>query len=291
MNSLCLEAFYDELMKLSASSDEESSDEEDVKVVKPKKDHSTAVGMAAGTGGAVAAKKSVPRITGRTTYRHGTSSRLADTIRSEGIRPANRTGVQGVIEQGGFPKEWADYGYVAKSPTKARAYAMQASRQHGGVPETLKVSLPEWKEGLQTITIENPETAGGFKAWKKRTLARLDDPKNIERTAKQMGFGTDDFGRLMAERQIKQVKTVLGGPLGKLMYRVQAYGGERAIPHVPAEYIRGSDKYVPHSLRELGQYIKARPGRFASGVGLGALGLAGIGYGAHRLFGGGEGDQ
>lgn len=214
-------------------------------------------GLAAGAGGAYALSKAVPRVTGRTTYYHGTTSDIADKIRQEGLKPSAQTGVKGPIDTGNFPKDWKNHAYIARSKLKAKLYQAQAKGLRGGVGETLKISLPEWKQGLQTL--ENPETAGGYKAWAQRTGAR-----------------TPEAAELLRKRPM----------VGRLLYGVQSYGGERAIPHVPSEYIRGSDNYKRLGLREIGQYIKARPGRFASGVGLGALGLGGLGYGASKLFGG-----
>lgn len=220
-------------------------------------------------GGGAALSQAVPRVTGRSTYYHGTTGQSADHILEHGLFPSNKGGAHGVINDRGFPKEWADKAYVVGSKTKAQIYANQADtiRPGQGGGRILKMSIPEWKQGLATEV--NPETAGGYAAWAERTTKRMTD--------QYMKAGVKPhIAEAIAQRQIKG----LGGRLG---YAVQTAGNERAINSVPTEFIQGSKNYQRLALPELMEYARARPGRFAGGLALGALGVGGIGYGLKRL--------
>jgi hypothetical protein len=52
---------------------------------------------------------------------------------------------------------------------------------------------------------------------------------------------------------------------------------------IKPEYIKGSKKYIPFT-KELGQYIKAKPGKFALGLGLGSAGIGVAGLGLKGMF-------
>jgi hypothetical protein len=53
---------------------------------------------------------------------------------------------------------------------------------------------------------------------------------------------------------------------------------------VDPKYFVKSPHYQRINLREIGKYVKARPGRFGAGLALGGAGLAGMGYGLHHLL-------
>lgn len=224
---------------------------------------SKAVGVAGVAGGGYAMHKAKPLVTGRSTYYHGTGKDSADKIRRQGIRPGLETGERTAIREGAHPEAWRRKAYAAKGKWKARLYALQAQQAGKGRGEVLKASIPEWKsERLRAQP--NPETVGGPKVMADRIKA-----KQLEAGVPQHIINSPRNERAL-----------------RMAYRAQVAGGERAFDAIPAEYIKGSKKYQRLSLKEIGQYARARPGRFAGGAALGVLGAGAAIAGARRLFSG-----
>ena len=246
-------SFGDELQKLGADRQEPSTTDDAV------------TGVGALAGGGVLAKMSVPRVTGRQALYHGTTAESAARIREQGLLPSNRGGAAGVINKGNFPKEWADKAYVTTSKNlKAPMYAAQAAklRPGEGGAATVKMSVPTWKIPLQ----ENPETAGGFHAWRQRTLDRL-------KGAHFLDFNAHQQAALIRDNELA----------ARAQHGLQSYA-EHAVDSIPTEYIKGSKNYRGVGLREIAEYARARPGRFAGGAAL-ATGAAALGgYGVKKLW-------
>jgi hypothetical protein len=226
--------------------------------------------MLAAGGGYLAARKALPKLTGRELVFHGTTKEMGDKILREGLKPGSSTGIRTAISEK-FPEAWRQYGYVTDSPLKAKLYELQARAKSLGLgPEWLAeanplevhrnlkpakgsivgMSIPAWMDDAPKLVV-NPETAGGYKAWKGRlpVMARAFTPE----------------------------PELLG------TYLTQTAGNERAVTSVPSKYIRGSKDYQRLTLGELGSYLKRHPGRVAGGVGLAGLGLAGLGYAGKSL--------
>lgn len=216
-------------------------------------------------GGGLIARKSMPRLTGRRTYYHGTSARLAKKIQEEGLHPSLKGGARGVILDGGFPKEWAEKAYVAGKKWKAQGYAHQRANTYPteGAPTLLRASLREWGTGPKPEV--NPEVVEEFLPWQRRTLSNM---------VKADPVVALQFERLPESTQKAVFKT------SKFL---QGLGQERAISHVPAEAIKGSKHYQRLTLGEIGQYARARPGRFATGV-AGAVGGAALAATGARML-------
>jgi hypothetical protein len=230
-----------------------------------------AAGTAAIGAGAVAAKKSIPKITGSRTFYHGTSDDIAAKIRAGGLRSANSVGDgKGVIHQGGFPKEWADDAYVAGSKIKAYLYGAQrvAANPGEGNIDVLKMRIKDWGDGPKVK--QNPETAGGFSGFIGRTR---------ERMAEQAKSHPDPHMRAQAAGTQNLPDWAF-----RPAFAFQNAGQEKAINHVPTSSIHGSKDYKKLSLGEIGQYAKAKPLRFAGGVALGAAGVGLAGYGANKIY-------
>ena len=61
---------------------------------------------------------------------------------------------------------------------------------------------------------------------------------------------------------------------------------------VDASRFKGHEDYRRYLNRsEFMDYVKNHKGRFAKGLGIGALGLTGVGLGGHLLLGGGKGQD
>ena len=72
----------------------------------------------------------------------------------------------------------------------------------------------------------------------------------------------------------------VGIPRWKSEYKKQPYSFQ--FKEISPEYIKGSKKYIPF-YKELGQYIKAKPGKFALGAGLGLAGASAVGLGIKNI--------
>lgn len=227
--------------------------------------------MLAAGGGYLAARKALPKLTGREVVFHGTTKEMGDKILREGLKPGSSTGIRTAITEN-FPEAWRQYAYVADSPLKAKMYELQARAkslgfdrnwlQNAGPLELhqnlkpskgslMRMSIPTWMDDAPKLVV-NPETAGGYKAWKSR-LPPMAKAFNAE-------------PQLLA------------------MYLTQTAGNERAVTNVPSRYVQGAKDYQRLTLGELGSYLKRHPGRAAGGVGLAGLGLAGLGYAGKSLY-------
>jgi hypothetical protein len=166
---------------------------------------------------------------------------------------------EGYARQRGLAAE-----YMRKNPGTGMAEALVAIREDpaykgrtgslfGGTKggAVVKLDVPLWKTELASKARANPEVQ-----------ALINQPGlDIDRI--MMGEGA--FKRSVEQRVGGRDVVALEGGVGP-------------------EFVRGAKKFKPLSLKEIGQYIRAKPGRFAGGLGLGALGLAGVGLGGHQLY-------
>lgn len=229
-------------------------------------------------GGTWLANQGKRYMTGRVNLYHGTTATVAKQIRANGLLPAQEAGSFGIIEAKGLPSSWAEKAYLVHSKFKSGVYGLQAwgLRSGEGLPRIVTASIPEW--GPRQLALEaNPETVGGFSAWKERTLGMLE-----KQQTDLLAAGKPKAAQAVA-RDIKMVKAA-----GWNMYLNQWYGGERAVSAVPSEYIKGSANFNRLSFSEVATYASKYPMRFSAGTAALATGLALAGWGAYEMFKGPE---
>jgi hypothetical protein len=222
--------------------------------------------------GGYALSKAKPLITGRTSLYHGTSPEYVESILREGLRPVagtNRTAITGGLAPD-IREEAQKLLYLTKKKREARAYAAQAeglrtNRYSGGQGEfrreldqmaamlnpfatrgVLHAEVPLWKQEIAAHLRPNPEARGSFREF-----------------YNHMPAGVDPLTAADLYRSFKATVN-MDSPLDP-------------------KYIRGHAGYERLGLKELGEYVKAHPGRAAIGAGLAAAGTAGLGYGLHQI--------
>ena len=234
-------------------------------------------------GGALAASKAKPLVTGRTRLYHGTTPEVAQKIRAEGLRPSADVSTPAITDlltpdiQSGAKKMV----YLTPSKREAGGYAGQAEfiAQH---PEnfldeslglergksTLKgqifpgegvvaADVLLWHPSIADKQRINPEARGSYEEFKQHILNK----------SPQLADAPDWLVNLVAK------------PTRKSLLNAEVLEGG-----LPPEFIRGSEKFKGLGLQELSQYARTHPGRFAGGVGLGALGLGTLGLGAYKAY-------
>ena len=267
----------------------EASDEVITNIKEKDKTKDNILGGAAIGGGLLTIKDTLIKghLTGRETFYHNTDKTNVASIKAEGLKaskaldPDNITNTlfrnlgikvpeeeiankvylgknKRVATTAGITKEMWDI--KAKNPFALDFLvindAVEAAKKNR---ENLKVKLPTWK----FKEVINPEigTAKNFEEYLdimrsrvKGTVheAHINDPdtlKNLKHNYDGLSKGTK----------------VIEGDIG-------------------AEYIKGSKNYKGVSPKELKDYAKSNPGRFAKGVGLAGLGVGLIGVGVNKLI-------
>lgn len=124
---------------------------------------------------------------------------------------------------------------------------------HNDSGKTLKVNIP-YEDLKKMKQVENPELRGA---------------KNAQEFAKKLGLDKVDDDIKNSFRDLGKRTVVIEGD-------------------VASKYIKGSKDYQKYGLKEMGNYIKHNPGRFAKGAGRGLLGTAVIGGGGYLAYKGGK---
>jgi hypothetical protein len=232
-------------------------------------------------------------ITGRETFYHGTAPQHAEKIKQEGIIPSKMKGSTDILEVGNPEAATSSRNMSFVTPNKAfaRQYAVkskdvtseleQLTRETGKAPTTLdsarehlywqqnaaldpskqlefanplnnkgilEINMPTWKADIASKIKQNPETAMGFDRF---------------------------YSNIKKQSPIKPPRFVIKNIYNALDSAKGIEGG------VPTEFIKGAPNYKRLGLKELGSYIKNKPGSFTKGVG--ALGL-GAGLAGHGLY-------
>lgn len=235
-------------------------------------------GGVAGVGaGGVLLSKARPHVTGRQRLYHGTTGEAARKVRESGLLPAAAVDTPAItdiladdikadakklvyltpkrMEAGGYAGQ-ADF--IAANPKNFLSPLLMPQRAKATVkgmlnpvhPGIVTADVPTWKPEIADKIKKNPEARGSFDEFRKHVRSKMLFPP------------PDDQIRAL-HKSLDRAVAIDGG--------------------VPAEFIRGSDKFKKLTLREMKEYARARPGRFAGGLGLGALGLASVGAGASTL--------
>lgn len=224
----------------------------------PSNKYAKPAGALLGVGGAVGIKKSLPYLTGRRSFWHGTSQEHAEKILSgQGIRPSAKTGATGVLstekfigEGYKFPQEWRKHAYISESPFKSGIYSAQSAMLTQSRPRLLRISSRDWGGKYGPKLIENPETAGGSQVMAKRIA------ENYTGVAKRI-----------VEKNPEMIQSA---------HKMQTAGGEHAVAGISARRIVGAKGYQKLTGGEIFKYAKARPLRFLGGAGGAAIGAGAI---------------
>lgn len=234
-------------------------------------------------------------ITGRETFYHGTAPQHAEKIKQEGIIPSKMKGSTDILEVGNPEAATTSRNMSFVTPNKAlaRQYAVkskdvtskleQLTRETGKAPTTLdsarehlywqqnavldpskqlefadplnnkgilEINMPTWKADIASKIKQNPETAMGF--------------DKFYSNMKNQSPLTPRFISKNLYKLLDSAKGVEGG--------------------VSTDFIKGSPNYKKLNLKELGSYVKARPGGFAKGVGALGLGAGLLGHGVYNIY-------
>jgi hypothetical protein len=283
MNATTATAFHDELAKIAQ--DEAETD----------------AALAAGglLGGGYVASKAKPLVTGRTRLLHGTAEEYVPKILDKGILPASAGGSKGVSEilDKAVRDPSKNLAFATRDPMQARGYAVQAAgmkKALTAVPDKHDIELAkamglEPKQLLarkaQAEVAMDPKNVGKIlNPFNKKGVIEMDVPLWRKDVASKIRVNPEvasakaavdkgiapNFAKALQKRQIQK-------ELGDKVVALE--GG------ISPEFMRGSSKFKGLSAREIVDYAKARPGRFAAGAGLGLLGAAGLGYGAYKGIG------
>jgi hypothetical protein len=255
------------------------------------RDDEKLLGGAAVVGGGVAAKKGLKGATGREALFHGTSVERAKKIRAEGLKPQGGPGITGAVQdylnrgdksKSGFADKSKGLAFTETRKRSAKGYSWQQTQIDKGLKKGVTPTKTFEKMLKDPNMVLNRIGAGlgltGSKGvvkmdvptWKFRDAGKIvSNPEFLEQAAridKEVPAGAKGLSKAMARSQFEKPVRVFKGGVG-------------------TEYIKGSKDFKRLGLREVGQFAKAHPGRFAGKLGLGLAGLAAVGYGAKKLIG------
>jgi hypothetical protein len=257
------------------------------------------VGGAGVLGGAAALRGAKPLVTGRETLYHGGGAAAAEEIRQGGLKTREQLGRMGGLTEGLTPAEVNEasknLAFATDKKHMANSYARQAGLAEEYMREHPDVDISKAYQEIRNpvdikraIRLQMPfGTAGGSVAemsvplWKLRQEGKI-VPNPEESHYLNMGGAAfdnmQDAPEFLRDILKKHHAHVISGTLGEA-------GGTYAFKDgLGPEYVRGSKAFRGLTLREVGEYARTHPSRFAGGVGLGVLGATGVGLGLRHLY-------
>lgn len=247
------------------------------------------LGITAGVGAAVAGANTFKPgdLTGRYALYHGTDDLTAEKIRSEGLLPKSRKrrkapSISNILDDA-TQKAGKDLVFVTNRSGNFLG-GLGSARSYAGQQELIKKHL---KKGLpigEAIPAARAEQLlnlgyGGGSVIKMRV------PLEEMRSAGKVVRNPEVVTRLR-ESAAQHGPNHFQHKIDKALWEsmVGEKGGTYAIKDgVPTKYIKGSDDYIPLTLREAVKHMKANPKLVSKGVGSLALGLGGAGLAASQL--------
>jgi len=224
-----------------------------------------------GLAGTYYAGRKVPSlITGREKFYHGTKKEYIPNILSEGLKPVSKTNVKS-YDTDDYMKQFGEkalnrarkYAYITLNKDEAETYAKQV--HFGGykaVGDLAKTNPYKVIAGAFSNSGKENVITMNIPTWRKdyKTKPDPDTIYSMERNSKSVHVGRE-MAKQLAKKDIKST---------------------RAISFVSPEFIVESPHYKKTGLSEIYQYAKAKPGRFAAGIGLAAavplsLAISGMG--------------
>jgi len=220
-------------------------------------------GAGATGAGLAAVRPAKERITGRMKLFHGTTPEAAQRIRAEGLRPASATGAKGITEEV-LGKEIASKPLVYMHPSKLTAKTYQ---------EQAKALAEGGWEGVQARRAEAAVDPLGTLLAKPKGVVEAQLP--YTEYAKKFRANPETGGSVLGSlrKGIDPISHI------DLAHRTKTIEGG-----VSPQHIVGGKGFQRLGKREVINYAKKHPGRFASGIGLGLGGAAALGYGGKKLF-------
>ena len=221
------------------------------------------LGVGGIAGGGSIIKKTLDRgnLTGRETLYHSTEKGNVDSILRNGLQSSRASDPNNLTNKALRhidKSEIADKVYFGKNKAVTDSVA-RARRHYLGVDsKTLKANVPSWK----FKETANPELLGAKNV--KEFIEKRD----------KLGGAFRAIQNPVIKRNEDQVLYKVLGPKGTLTLQ----------GNVGAEYFKDSKNYKKNSIKEISEFIKKNPKRFAKGVG-GALAGAGLISGGALLLG------
>jgi hypothetical protein len=240
----------------------------------PQVGHVLAGGAALG-GGAYALAQAQPLATGRTRYYHGTTASNLANIQQHGLRPASSGVAKGITEvlAPDIQQKAKDMVYLTPHRMRAGGYAGQAAFLQNNPVTARSAGSPVWNMEREVATI------GGAMNPFQKGVAKADIPLWRKEIADKLRANPETRGSFAAFHK------AMGGDVAQSRATYDSLNSALTVEGgLASKYFHGAKDYQRLGLKELGEYARQHPGRFAGGLGLGALGAAGIGYGAHRLY-------
>lgn len=248
------------------------------------------LGGAALAGGAYAGSKARPMITGRTRLYHGTTPENVGRIQQEGLKPSSIAGEKSItnILPNDIRGAAQELGYMTPGHLGARNYAAQAvsiAEGHDPLqalstrakalvnpihPGVVSADVPLWHPDVAPILRPNPEARGSLENFRRVAYETAEAQRGQMR---DLGL---PIPNIRVDNPVAQATT-------RATYN--HFDQSKAfLGGLDAKYFHGSPHYQGVSLKEIGQYARQHPGRFAGGLGLAAAGTAAGAYGAKKLY-------
>ena len=255
--------------------------------LRKKGEEDLAKGVGATVAGGVVAKKSVPMVHGRTALYYGGRKGSKERLRAGGLRTraaiGDAGGITAAFTDAATNEASKDLAFSTRHKTMASSYARQKGladtwmRRHPGA--TREEALRRIRtDPFYNLRLQLPGSAGGevtkmkVPLWRLRQEGRIVANPEVKSLADRHQALYKIFG--VPRKASEILSSAMVGELGG-NYAIQ--GG------IGPEYVRGSPNYQKITLKEIGEYARARPRTFAAGVGLTGLGAAGLLYGGKKL--------
>lgn len=257
----------------------EAANKTKTKTKKEELDNKTLVGAGVAGSGATLAKHTYDRgnLTGRETLYHNTRKENIKNIQKEGLKgqfatDKNKAFTPDVLNHID-ESELKGKVYLGRKRAVAESVGKNAKNIDAlngkGLHErkTLKTKVPTWK----MKEVDNPE---------------LLDAKNgkeyIDKLLKTKGFVDDNGLKSLNKNPVmSKVKNMAGNS----MYKQLGRKGTAVIQgDIDSKYIKGHKGYQKASMKEVGDFIKHNPKRFAKGLGQAGAGVALAGLGGKIIY-------
>lgn len=231
-------------------------------------------GTGALIGGAAAGMYARPLITGRTRLYHGTTGSNAAKIRQEGLRPSSQVGGPAITDvlAPDLRAKAKDLVYLTHNPMEAGGYAGQAKYLANGGKPTDAVG----REVATGMGMMNPGGKGVAVAdvplWREDIKAKLRPNPEARGSYQEYVAGRGPFAKIVPGEDVLKAEY-------NSFLKSKAFDGG-----LDAKWFHGAPNYQGVGLKEVGQYARQHPGRFAGGIGLAGIGLAAGAYGANKLY-------
>lgn len=243
-------------------------------------------GAAVGGSGAALAKHTYDRgnITGRETLYHNTRKENVDSIKKNGLK-----GSMAIDKDKAFTPDLLNH--IDKDELNNKVYFGRKKSVADGVGstaqihdmkngkgahsrETLKAKVPTWK----MKEVDNPELLGSKngREWAEKFV------ENKRNKLKKDGLSSEEIDLVMPKSNKDNPSLIMQG---NVAHKQLGRKGTAVIEgDVAGKYFKGHKGYQRATLKEVGEFIKNNPKRFAKGVAQAGAGAALIGAGGKIVY-------